>query len=103
MPIRCLPATRPFVRQLKEQGGYSTALFGKWHLAGVPGGPNPYSGMKPKQAGFDLFRGNMHAAIRTYWDYDYQVQDATRRMTSGARRSRRSGRCPASHRPPTHR
>jgi arylsulfatase A-like enzyme len=32
--------------------------------------------MKPKEAGFDLFKGNMHAAIKTYWDYDYMVQDA---------------------------
>jgi arylsulfatase A-like enzyme len=71
------PSYTSFVRQLKDQGGYSTALFGKWHLAGVPGNQGGYPGMKPKQAGFDLFRGNMHAAIRTYWDYEYQVQDAT--------------------------
>jgi arylsulfatase A-like enzyme len=32
--------------------------------------------MKPKQAGFDLFKGNLHAAIASYWNYDYQVQDA---------------------------
>jgi arylsulfatase A-like enzyme len=32
--------------------------------------------MKPKQAGFDLFKGNLHAAINTYWEYDYHVQDA---------------------------
>ncbi len=30
--------------------------------------------MKPKEAGFDIFRGNMHAALGTFWDYDYQVQ-----------------------------
>src|SRR5690606_26236231 len=28
------------------------------------------------EAGFELFKGNMHAAIRTYWSYEYQVQDA---------------------------
>lgn len=66
-----------FVQQLKDEGGYSTALFGKWHLAGLPGNPVSYPGMKPKQAGFELFKGNLHAAIKTYWDYDYQVQDAT--------------------------
>ena len=65
-----------FVSQLKTQGGYRTAIFGKWHLAGLPGPQESYPGMKPKQAGFDLFRGNLHAAIDTYWDYDYQVQDA---------------------------
>jgi len=63
-----------FVRQLRDEGGYSTGLFGKWHLAGLPGEPVSYPGMKPKEAGFDLFRGNMHAAITTFWDYDYQVQ-----------------------------
>ncbi|MBN1570304.1 MAG: sulfatase-like hydrolase/transferase [Acidobacteria bacterium] len=65
-----------FVRMLKDEAGYSTAVFGKWHMAGLPGKPADYPGMKPKQAGFDLFKGNMHAAIRSYWDYDYQVQDA---------------------------
>lgn len=65
-----------FVRQLHDEGGYRTGLFGKWHLAGLPGQQANYPGMKPKQAGFELFRGNLHAAIRTYWDYDYHVQDA---------------------------
>jgi arylsulfatase A-like enzyme len=64
-----------FVQTLKDDGGYSTALFGKWHLAGLPGKPVNYPGMKPKEAGFELFKGNMHAAIRTYWQYEYQVQD----------------------------
>jgi arylsulfatase A-like enzyme len=62
-----------FVQKLKNDGGYRTAIFGKWHLAGLPA--NKYSGMKPKEAGFDLFKGNMHAALNTYWDYDYMVQD----------------------------
>jgi arylsulfatase A-like enzyme len=67
-----------FVQKLKDEGGYSTALFGKWHLAGLPGNGNgpDYPGMKPKEAGFDLFRGNLHAAIKSYWDYDYQIQDS---------------------------
>lgn len=66
-----------FVQKLKDEGGYSTALFGKWHLAGLPGngrGPD-YPGMKPKEAGFDLFKGNLHAAITSYWKYDYHIQD----------------------------
>lgn len=69
------PKHTSFVQRLKDEGGYSTAIFGKWHMAGLPGKPVDYPGMKPKQAGFDLFRGNMHAAIKSYWDYDYQVQD----------------------------
>ncbi len=70
------PKHTSFVRILKDEGGYSTAIFGKWHMAGLPGKPVDYPGMKPKQAGFDLFKGNMHAAINSYWDYEYQVQDA---------------------------
>jgi len=68
-----------FVKKLKDEGGYATAIFGKWHLAGLPGrnGAPDYPGMKPKQAGFDLYKGNLHAAIGTYWDYDYHVQDDT--------------------------
>ena len=64
-----------FVQRLKDEGGYSTGLFGKWHLAGMPGRDADYPGMKPKEAGFEIFRGNMHAALKTYWDYDYMEQD----------------------------
>jgi len=64
-----------FVQKLSDEGGYSTAVFGKWHLAGLPGNPS-YPGMKPKEAGFELFQGNLHAALNTFWDYDYQVQDS---------------------------
>jgi arylsulfatase A-like enzyme len=60
-------------RILRDQAGYSTAIFGKWHVAGL----GVYPGMKPKQAGFDLFRGNLNGAIDEYWNYDYQIQDAT--------------------------
>jgi len=70
------PKHTSFVQKLKDEAGYSTAIFGKWHMAGLPGKPVDYPGMKPKQAGFELFKGNMHAAINSYWDYDYQVQDA---------------------------
>lgn len=60
---------------LKDDGGYSTAVFGKWHMAGVPRGDVEYPGMKPLEAGFDLFKGNLHAALQTFWEYDYHVQD----------------------------
>ena len=62
-----------FVRDLKEKGGYSTALFGKYHMAGL----GVYPGMKPKEAGFDLFLGNLHGGVTTYWDWDYHIQDST--------------------------
>lgn len=67
-----------FVQILKDKGGYSTGLFGKWHLAGMPGRSKDlpgFPGMKPKEAGFDLFKGNLNAAIFSYWKYDYHVQD----------------------------
>ncbi len=62
-----------FVQDLKDKGGYSTAIFGKWHIAGL----GQYPGMKPKEAGFDLFQGNLHGGLATYFKYDYQVQDDT--------------------------
>jgi arylsulfatase A-like enzyme len=62
-----------FVKDLKEKGGYNTAIFGKYHMAGL----GVYPGMKPKEAGFDLFQGNLHGGVTTYWDWDYQIQDST--------------------------
>jgi len=68
-----LSQTHKTVAQLlRDEAGYSTAIFGKWHVAGL----GSYPGMKPKQAGFDLFLGNLNGAIDTYWRYDYQIQDA---------------------------
>lgn len=61
---------RSFVNDLRN-AGYSTAAFGKWHMAGL----GQYPGMKPKEAGFDLFLGNLHGGLATYWEYDYHVQD----------------------------
>lgn len=70
-----------FVKDLHDKAGYATAVFGKWHIAGLAGRPaqggKQYPGMKPKQAGFDLFEGNLNGGIQTYWKYDYQVQDST--------------------------
>ncbi|MBN1831674.1 MAG: sulfatase-like hydrolase/transferase, partial [Deltaproteobacteria bacterium] len=62
-----------FVRDLKEKAGYSTAAFGKWHIAGL----GVYPGMKPKEAGFDLFLGNLHGGVQTYHEWDYHIQDST--------------------------
>jgi arylsulfatase A-like enzyme len=63
----------PLARILRDETGYSTAIFGKWHVSGM----GYYPGMKPKQAGFDLFLGNLDGAIEDYWSYDYQIQDET--------------------------
>lgn len=73
-----------FVRDLHDKAGYATAIFGKWHIAGLQAGGGrsaaagpEYPGMKPKEAGFDLFEGNLNGGVQTYWEYDYHVQDAT--------------------------
>lgn len=55
-----------------QGAGYTSAVFGKWHMAGL----NQYPGMKPKEAGFALFEGNLNGAITDYWHHDYQVQDS---------------------------
>ena len=63
-----------FVQRLHDEAGYSTAIFGKWHLAG--GTNSGYTGAKPLQTGFDLFKGNFDAAPTPgYWDHYYHVQD----------------------------
>jgi arylsulfatase A-like enzyme len=62
-----------FVRDLKEKGGYNTAVFGKWHMAGL----GKYTGMMPKEAGFDLYYGNLNGGIDTYWKWDYHIQEST--------------------------
>src|SRR5690606_41697291 len=72
-PRHLPPSHHSFVKDLKEKGGYSTAVFGKWHMAGL----GTYPGMRPKEAGFDLYKGNLNGGIATYWDYDYHVQDET--------------------------
>jgi len=64
-----------FVHDLKARGGYATAAFGKWHMAGL--GQSGYPGIKPREAGFDLYRGNLNGAPSTYWMYEYHVQDAS--------------------------
>lgn len=68
-------AHHSFVSDLRTNG-YRTAVFGKWHMAGLPGQPRDYPGMKPLEAGFERFYGNMHAALPTFWDYQVQIQDA---------------------------
>ena len=64
---------RTLVHELKEKAGYTAAAFGKWHMAGL--GQDKYPGLKPKEAGFDLYRGNLNGAPSTYWTYEYHVQD----------------------------
>jgi arylsulfatase A-like enzyme len=63
-----------FVQRLKDEANYSTAAIGKWHLAG----PSPsWSGVRPRQAGFDFFKGNFMSYIPDYWSYDVHIQDGS--------------------------
>lgn len=55
-----------FVQKLRYEAGYSTAAFGKWHLAGFP--VDASNGMMPKQAGFELYKGILGAAPNSYWN-----------------------------------
>lgn len=72
-----------FVQLLKD-AGYHTGLFGKWHLSGLPGlnGQPDFPGMKPKEAGFDIFQGSLHAAIPLYWQYPYLSQNESTSATA---------------------
>jgi arylsulfatase A-like enzyme len=63
-----------FVQLLKESS-YSTALFGKWHLGATNSSGNKISGVLPKEAGFDLYKGNNGGGLTTFWSYTYHVQD----------------------------
>jgi len=66
--------------QLLKNANYSTAVFGKWHLAGPKGN---YTGVLPKQVGFDLFKGHLDSAISpTYWSYNYLIQDESTSATT---------------------
>jgi arylsulfatase A-like enzyme len=84
--------------QLLKADGYSTAIFGKWHLAGPKSG---YTGVLPKQSGFELFKGHLDSAISpTYWSYNYLVQDentspTTYRTESAPTKSLLAGTTPA--------
>ena len=68
-----------FVQLLKD-ANYSTAVFGKWHLSGPK---NNYTGVLPKQVGFDLFKGHLDSAVSpTYWSYNYFIQDGATASTT---------------------
>jgi arylsulfatase A-like enzyme len=69
--------TITFVRKLHDEANYSTAIIGKWHLAGSCGISSGCTGTLPKQAGFDYYRGHNAAYIPAYWSYPVHYQDST--------------------------
>jgi arylsulfatase A-like enzyme len=63
-----------FVQRLRDEANYSTAIFGKWHLAG--GNMSGYGTAMPQTLGFEIFKGNLDSAPTPgYWDHYYHVQD----------------------------
>lgn len=64
-----------FVNKLHD-AGYSTAMIGKWHLAGTCPTSSTCTGTLPKQAGFDYYRGHNDAYIPAYWSYPVHWQDS---------------------------
>ena len=64
--------------EILHGAGYSTALFGKWHL-----GTSATNGVLPKQVGFDEFRGHTGGGLNgSFWNYTYYFQEATDAATS---------------------
>lgn len=50
-------------RRLRDDAGYATGIFGKWHLSGHDRSPAQYKGRMPGDFGFDEFRGFMSGFI----------------------------------------
>jgi arylsulfatase A len=50
-------------RRLRDDAGYATGIFGKWHLSGHDRSPEQYKGRMPGDFGFDEFRGFMSGII----------------------------------------
>lgn len=63
-----LPPNHPTLPSLLKQAGYSTALFGKWHLGALPH-------FGPLKSGYDQFFGN-HSGVLDYFTHKSGVGDA---------------------------
>lgn len=71
-----LPDQAVTIAEYLKTAGYSTGLFGKWHL-----GSRPDSAALPNRQGFDEFRGSRHGAV----DYASHV-DRYGRLDAGVGR-----------------
>lgn len=63
-----LPPDHPTLPSLLRQHGYSTALFGKWHLGSLPN-------FGPLKSGYDVFFGNYGGAV-DYFTHKTGVGDS---------------------------
>jgi arylsulfatase A len=50
-------------QRLRDDAGYATGMFGKWHISGHNRKPEDYHGHMPMDFGFDEFRGFMSGFI----------------------------------------
>ncbi|MDH5397615.1 MAG: sulfatase-like hydrolase/transferase [Cyclobacteriaceae bacterium] len=64
-----LPLTEILLPQLLKEKGYSTGVFGKWHI----GLEHPY---RPNQRGFDAFYGFLGHGAHDYFDLECDPSDA---------------------------
>lgn len=61
-----LSANEETVAEVLSNGGYATALFGKWHLGDSPG-------VYPTDQGFDYFSGTLSSGIADYFAWEKTV------------------------------
>lgn len=60
-----IPMDTPTLASLLQEGGYETALFGKWHLASLPQ-------QNPNHFGFDYSYGSLAGGVGAY-DHRYRL------------------------------
>jgi len=65
-----LPAAEVTLPQVLKEAGYSTALFGKWHLGEAPES-------QPHRRGFDYFAGSLGAGVGDYFSWEKTVAGDT--------------------------
>lgn len=58
-------------QRLRDDAGYTTGMFGKWHISGHNRSPEEYQGLMPTDFGFDEFYGFMSSFI----DYNNHHND----------------------------
>lgn len=69
-----VPRDQYFLAKSLQQGGYSTGVIGKWHLAVLKGGMERGTGQHPLDRGFDYFFG-FNAPGTSYYDSDILMRN----------------------------
>lgn len=74
-----LPATATTIAQVLNGAGYTSGLFGKWHLGDPTATP---AGLTPIDFGWDRHYGSWGGMLTSYYDWK-KVTDTTTAMVSG--------------------